>query len=436
MACGCNENYVNNCFDDIGATGATGPIGASGFGATGATGVKGATGQIGSTGIIGSTGATGTGSTGATGSQGATGPSGGPTGATGASGQPSPAGGIRWSYVGNGSETNFSVVGLISTLSTAFLVAIDGIVQDPNNYSISGTTLTMTSPVPSGSTIVIVSLNGIKGATGAGVQGATGIQGATGAGSTGATGPQGSTGPSGGPTGATGASGTASPAGGIRWSYVGDGIQDAFNVVGLISTLSTAFLVAIDGIVQDPNNYTVSGTVLTMTSPVPSGSNIVIVSLNGVQGSTGIQGSTGLQGSNGLIGATGAGSTGATGIQGATGPSGGPTGATGLEGATGATGVGIQGSTGLQGETGATGVQGATGTGLTGGVFWTFSGDGLTTTFTLTGNTSGSLVSASYIVSVDGVFQIPTNYTINNVSPRTITISTIESGSTLCVVQL
>ena len=384
MACGCNENYVNNCFDDIGATGATGPIGASGFGATGATGVKGATGQIGSTGIIGSTGATGTGSTGATGSQGATGPSGGPTGATGASGQPSPAGGIRWSYVGNGSETNFSVVGLISTLSTAFLVAIDGIVQDPNNYSISGTTLTMTSPVPSGSTIVIVSLNGIKGATGAGVQGATGIQGATGAGSTGATGPQGSTGPSGGPTGATGASGTASPAGGIRWSYVGDGIENSFNVVGLISTLSTAFLVAIDGIVQDPNNYTVSGTVLTMTSPVPSGSNIVIVSLNGVQG--------------------------ATGLNGATGPSGGPT--------------------------GATGVQGATGAGLTGGVFWTFSGDGLTTTFTLTGNTSGSLVSASYIVSVDGVFQIPTNYTINNVSPRTITISTIESGSTLCVVQL
>jgi hypothetical protein len=54
----------------------------------------------------------------------------------------------------------------------------------------------------------------------------------------------------------------------------------------------------------------------------------------------------------------------------------------------------------------------------------------------LTGNTNGSLVSASYIVSVDGVFQMPTNYTIDNSNPRTITISLVPTGSTLCVVQL
>lgn len=123
-----------------------------------------------------------------------TGGGGGGNGATGATGPASPAGGIRWAYTGNGTQSAFSVIGAISTLSTAFLVAIDGIVQDPNQYTVSGTTLTTSTAVPSGSVIVIVSLNGISGATG--VSGAQG-----------ATGPQGPTGPSGGPTGATGATG-------------------------------------------------------------------------------------------------------------------------------------------------------------------------------------------------------------------------------------
>jgi hypothetical protein len=54
----------------------------------------------------------------------------------------------------------------------------------------------------------------------------------------------------------------------------------------------------------------------------------------------------------------------------------------------------------------------------------------------LTGNTSGSLVSANYLVAADGVLQAPANYTINNVSPRTLTISTVPSGSILVVVSL
>jgi cytochrome bd-type quinol oxidase subunit 1 len=45
-------------------------------------------------------------------------------------------------------------------------------------------------------------------------------------------------------------------------------------------------------------------------------------------------------------------------------------------------------------------------------------------------------VSALYIVHADGVMQAPANYTINNVSPRTITISTVPSGSSLVVVSL
>jgi hypothetical protein len=54
----------------------------------------------------------------------------------------------------------------------------------------------------------------------------------------------------------------------------------------------------------------------------------------------------------------------------------------------------------------------------------------------LTGNTSGSLVSANYLVAADGILQAPANYTINNVSPRTLTISTVPSGSALVVVSL
>jgi hypothetical protein len=54
----------------------------------------------------------------------------------------------------------------------------------------------------------------------------------------------------------------------------------------------------------------------------------------------------------------------------------------------------------------------------------------------LTGNTSGSLVSALYLVHIDGVVQAPANYIINNVSPRTLTISTVPSGSILVVVSL
>jgi hypothetical protein len=70
------------------------------------------------------------------------------------------------------------------------------------------------------------------------------------------------------------------------------------------------------------------------------------------------------------------------------------------------------------------------------GNVWTFTGDGSTTTWTLTGNTSGSLVSANYLVAADGVLQAPANYTINNVSPRTLTISTVLAGSSLVVVSL
>jgi len=316
-------------------------------------------------------------------------------------------GNTRWAYLGDGTQSVFEISGAKSTFSPSFIVSIDGVLQDPFLYSVTSGTpyiLTMSSPVPSGSVIVIIPINGVTGATGfdgatgatgvgatgaTGVQGnqgstgatglgatgATGVQGATGigvmgstgatglgaTGLTGATGPRGSTGiqgPAGGPTGATGATGpqgNAGPVGGQRWAYPGDNLVN-FSIGGATTTNPLGYLVCIDGVTQDPDNYTIAGTVLTMSSPVPSGSTIVIISLNGIQGATGPAG----------------GPTGATGLTGATGPSGGPTGATGAtgSGATGATGIagtdGSTGATGIQGIQGNQGSTGATGVGATG----------------------------------------------------------------------
>jgi hypothetical protein len=473
-----------------GATGAVGSTGATGLGATGSTGLVGATGATG----FGATGATGVGATGATGLRGATGlqgpqgspggatgatgpqgPQGNPGGATGATGPVSPAGGLRWAYIGNGSQNQFNVVGAISELSTAFLVAIDGVLQDPNNYSISGTILTTSSPVPTNSEIVIVSLNGLRGATG--------IQG-----------------PQGNPGGATGATGPVSPAGGIRWAYIGNGIDTQFSVVGAISQLPTAFLVAIDGILQDPANYTISGSVLEMFSPVPANSEIVIVSLNGVKGSTGVgsTGATGPQGATGIsiVGATGqgdvlnivsftqnnisggikefsyvptnvgwdygtrlratafsaypfdyvegvvlevnntevriqvdrtegagyygywfistAGEVGATGTQGPQGPQGNPGGATGA--------TGLVGATGPQGNAGPVG-----------GQRWAYVGNN-DTVFNIPGATTTNPL--GYSVNIEGITQDPNNYTITSSPYAIIMSSPVPVGATIVIISL
>jgi hypothetical protein len=104
--------------------------------------------------------------------QGATGPQGTPGGATGATGPAGtngtngpvgpafPAGGLRWAYTGNGSQTVFNITGASTTLGTAYLVTIDGITQDSANYTITaGSPYTLTiSTVPNGSVIVITSL--------------------------------------------------------------------------------------------------------------------------------------------------------------------------------------------------------------------------------------------------------------------------------------
>jgi hypothetical protein len=154
--------------------------------------------------------------------------------------------------------------------------------------------------------------------------------------------------------------------GGIRWAYTGDGTTTNFNISGAATTFSTSFIVTVDGIVKDPNSYTIaSGTpyVLTMASPDPVGSDIVIVSINNLIGATGPSGgpigATGATGPIGGTGATGIGATGATGVIGLDGATG-PTGVTGPDGATGVTGP--DGATGATGPDGATGPVGGSGT--------------------------------------------------------------------------
>jgi hypothetical protein len=134
---------------------------------------------------------------------------------------------------------------------------------------------------------------------------------------------------------------------------------------------------------------------------------------------------TGAIGSTGPIGATGA-----TGRTGSTGPSGGPTGATGATGLVGATGP-SGGATGVTGATGATGVLPPTNFGNV----WAYTGDGIETVFAITGGLS--ILSPAYLVHIDGVYQKSTNYTIDNVIPRTLTFSTpIPSGSEITIVSL
>ena len=342
-----------------GATGSTGPVGSTGAGTTGATGIDGPIGSTGSTGPEGATGLGATGSTGIDGPVGATGSTGlegatglgatgstGPIGATGLPGQSAsfynyqadavntsgvPASGrIIWDNLTQTSATTVTLSHLdalgndIDVFFPLFKTGDKFVVQDQGNsnnfqtWEISATptvalnsyvTIPVTLVTSGGTSQFIDAQNLIFAIVSSGLVGATGPQGATGFGATGSTGP-------------IGATGAPSPAGGIRWAYVSDGTTLVYNISGAISTLQTAFLVVFDGVVQDPNNYTIaSGSpyTITLTTAPASGVNIVIVSLNGIEGATGPSG--------GATGATGVGSVGATGATGPAGTGGGATGA-------------------------------------------------------------------------------------------------------------
>jgi hypothetical protein len=93
------------------------------------------------------------------------------TGTGGGSGIPS--GGLRWSFTGNGTTSNYPLSGALATAATAYIVAIDGVFQDPNDYSIdtSGSpfNIALSFNLPNASKMVVVSVNsGISGYTGTG----------------------------------------------------------------------------------------------------------------------------------------------------------------------------------------------------------------------------------------------------------------------------
>jgi hypothetical protein len=274
----------------------------------------------------------------------------------------------------------------------------------------------MSSPVPAGSEIVIVSLNGIAGATGIGLQGSTGATGIGLQGSTGATGIglQGSTG--------------ISPAI-VRQSFTSHDITLGYKQFYFIPNAPIGWTYGsrlravansaypwdwVEGIVIEANNSWVKLQVDTVQGSGNFADWMIGITGDGGLGATG---STGPQGTpGGATGATGIGSTGATGLEGSTG-------ATGLEGSTGATG--------LEGSTGATGILPPTNFGNA----WAYTGDGIQTVFAITGGLS--ILSAAYLVHVDGIYQKSTNYTINNIIPRTLTFSTpIPSGSEITIVSL
>jgi len=176
---------------------------------------------------------------------------------------------LRWGFIGTG-QTTFELTGAFQTNRNAFLAYIDGVVQDPINYTISTTlprVLTLSSPLPSGSFLTVVELVATAGATGA-----TGPQGNPG-GATGSTG-----------IGSTGATGTLPPTNfGNAWAYPGDGIQTIFAITGGLSILAPAYLVHVDGVYQKSTNYTIDNIIprtLTFSIPIPSGSEITIVSLS------------------------------------------------------------------------------------------------------------------------------------------------------------
>ena len=400
----------------IGATGSTGPQGSTGAGTTGATGVQGPEGSTGATGLQG---ATGLGATGATGVQGATGLPGQSASfynyqadAVNVSGVPA-NGLIIWNNLTQVSATTVTLSHIdalgndIDVFFPLFKTGDKFVVQDQGNsanfqtWEISATPTVVlnsyvTIPVTlvtSGGTsqfidaqnlIFAIVSSGLVGATGA-----TGLQGATGA--TGLTGGQGATGTTGiqgiqGLTGSTGATGLTGPVAGSANQVVYKNSSN--NPTG-------------------SPNFTFNGTDLSapyFTSTNSSGAEGGQINLERPQSATNLDGPVAIDVFANLVRIF---------------ESGGAYRGVYLDLTQTISGVG----TNLLPTSNA-------------GNVWTFTGNGSTTTWTLTGNTSGSLVSALYLVHIDGVVQPPANYTINNASPRTLTISTVPSGSTLVVVSL
>jgi hypothetical protein len=280
-----------------GAQGTQGPTGTQGTqgtqGPTGAQGTQGDVGPTGPQGVQGIQGVNGTigvdGAQGPTGAQGATGPTGAAStvpGPTGPAGPPGPAGSgggsgtyvpfsmVTQTFTGDSSTSAFTIDSGY-TLDT-LLVTVSGILLQPtSDYTLSGTTLTLSYAPDTGQSIVIREMLG------------------------------------GGAAGPTGPQGAPLPFTVTTQSFTGDNTTTDFTINSGYTT--DTILVVVNGIVLKPvTDYSVSGTTLSFTTAPKTGQEIVVREMTGSQGIQGVTGPTGPQG------AAGAAST----VAGPTGPAG------------------------------------------------------------------------------------------------------------------
>jgi hypothetical protein len=75
----------------------------------------------------------------------------------------------------------------------------------------------------------------------------------------------------------------------LRWSFTGNGTTQSYDLPDAFGLLPSSYLVYIDGVVQDPINFTISNTnpiAINFSSPIPNGSVVTIISLGGAIPST------------------------------------------------------------------------------------------------------------------------------------------------------
>ena len=147
-----------------GTSATAGSSGTSGVGSPGTSGSSGASGTSGSSGQSGTSGSSGqSGTSGSSGSGGSSGTSGvGSPGSSGTSGTSStPALSLGQTYIGDGTSTVYALSQSLAN-KDQILVNVDGVLQGRNGnyYTVSGTTLTLSSPPQNGSIIDIRYING------------------------------------------------------------------------------------------------------------------------------------------------------------------------------------------------------------------------------------------------------------------------------------
>ena len=206
-----------------------------------------------------------------------------------------PQGGLRWAAIGNGIQTTLPLTGAVSINPTAYLVAIDGVVQDPADYSINTSampySLVLPQAIPNGSECVVVSINSpIAGwFTGSGSPNGVlaapigsiyvnqiGGQGNTfwvkevGIGNTGWV-----------ALSSTPPSPSPAPLSGNKWQFTGNGATAIYNLTGATATQPQSYIVAIDGVLQNPFDYIINSASnpfqLILDQPVPNASKLVVV---------------------------------------------------------------------------------------------------------------------------------------------------------------